>query len=136
MIQQYAIMQFSIASCILLYFSRIDYGMQKVLLQNTFQPSMPLLNAFFGLTKKMRKNNSVKSYYTYTLFELRGKTAVFWFIGNKYYCQNCDLNSAKVCFRSSSSLLSRIVSSSSLLILSSIEITGTAFSLITSPEKR
>jgi len=27
----------------------IDYGMYRVLLQNTFQSSMPLLNAFFGL---------------------------------------------------------------------------------------
>jgi len=42
-------MQFSIAYCIFLCLPKIDYGMYKVLLQNTFQSSMPLLNAFFGL---------------------------------------------------------------------------------------
>ena len=45
----YAIMQFSIAYCIFLCLLEIDYGIYKVLLQNTFQSSMPLLNAFFGL---------------------------------------------------------------------------------------
>ena len=42
-------MQFSIASRMFLCLPGIDYGMYKVLLQNTFQSSMPLLNAFFGL---------------------------------------------------------------------------------------
>ena len=46
----YAIMQFSIAYCIFLCLPKIDYGMYTVLLQNTFQSSMPLLNAFFGLS--------------------------------------------------------------------------------------
>jgi len=49
MIHPYAIMQFPIASCMTIRFSRIDYGMYNVLLQNTFQSSMPLLNASFGL---------------------------------------------------------------------------------------
>jgi len=42
----YAIKRFLIFSCL----SEIDYGIYKVLLQNTFQSSMPLLNAFFGLS--------------------------------------------------------------------------------------
>ena len=42
-------MQFVIAHRMYLCLPEIDYGMYRVLLQNTFQSSMPLLNAFFGL---------------------------------------------------------------------------------------
>ena len=43
-------MQFVIAHRMYLCLPEIDYGMYRVLLQNTFQSSMPLLNAFFGIT--------------------------------------------------------------------------------------
>ena len=45
-----AIMQFVIAHRMYLCLPEIDYGRYRVLLQNTFQSSMPLLNAFFGIT--------------------------------------------------------------------------------------
>jgi len=41
MFQPYAIMQLSIVLSIIICFSKIDYDMYKVLLQNTFQSSMP-----------------------------------------------------------------------------------------------
>jgi len=54
----YAIKRFLIFSCL----SEIAYGIYKVLLQNTFQSSMPLLNAFFGLSNTL--------YTVWTLDEL------------------------------------------------------------------